>query len=132
MLTDQQKLDVRRYAGYPATPADVTLDDSRDFAYGWVSPGTWKTLTDLLDNLRPETEATLITQYLTPLATLESAIPAAGANLDTDQAAVWVHNKTEVAERMKLFDAWRRRMCDFIGIPPGPSLGRGGLRVSRA
>lgn len=130
MLTAQQLSDVRRYAGYPLL-GDTTADDSRDFAYGWVSPGTWQTLQHRLTNLRPEEESTLITVYLTPLATLEQAITDAGANLDTDAAAVWTHNKNEVADRTKLFNQTRRMMCGFIGITPGPALGDGGAQIMR-
>jgi hypothetical protein len=130
MLTAQQMADVRRFAGYPML-ADTQADDSRDFAYGWVSPGVWQTLEHRLTNMRPEEESILITTYLTPLSTLETAITAAGDNLDTDVAAVWTHNKNEVSDRTKLFDQWRRRMCYFIGVAPGPSLGDGGGRIIR-
>ena len=130
-LTAEQTADVRRFAGYPALGTDTPADDSRDFAYGWVSPGVWQTLFHRLENLTPENETTLTTIYLTNLYTLETAIVGAAANLDTAAAAVWTRNPTEVADRMKLFDDWRRRMCAFLGIAPGPSLGRGGLTVSR-
>lgn len=130
MLTAQQISDTRRFAGYPLL-ADTVTDDSRDFAYGWVSPGVWNTLTHRLNNLRPEEESTLISAYLTPLAKLEAAIPCAGDNLDTDVAAVWTRNKNEVADRQRLFDSWRRRMCYFIGVAPGPSLGNGGTQIVR-
>lgn len=130
-LTAQQTADVRRYAGYPALGTDTPADDSRDFAYGWVSPGILQTLYHRLLNLTPENETTLINIYLTNLYALESAVPAAGANLDTDAAAVWTHNKTEVADRLRLLDTWRRRMCGFLGIAPGPDLGSGGVRVVR-
>ena len=131
MLTAQQLSDVRRYAGYPLL-ADSVVDDNRDFAYGWVSPGTWQTLSHRLTNLRPEEETTLINVYLTNLAALESAIPATGDNLDTDAAAVWKHNPCEQRDRDALFDSWRRRMCGFIGIAPGPALGDGGISIGRA
>ena len=49
MLTDQQKTDVRRYAGYPMIGSTPT-DASRDFAYGWVSPGVWETLYSRLNS----------------------------------------------------------------------------------
>lgn len=130
MLTAQQMSDVRRFAGYPML-ADTQADDSRDFAYGWVSPGVWQTLEHRLTNMRPEEESILITTYLTPLYTLETAVTAASDNLDTDIAAVWTHNKNEVRDRTKLFDQWRRRMCYFIGVAPGPSLGNGGGRIVR-
>ncbi len=129
-LTAAQVADVRRFAGYPLL-ADTVTDDSRDFAYGWVSPGVWQTLTHRLNNLRAEEETVLVNTYLTQLSTLETAITGAGANLDTDVAAVWTRNKTEVSDRLKLFDTWRRRMCFFIGIAPGPSLGNGGMRLVR-
>jgi hypothetical protein len=131
MLTAQQLADVRRYAGYPLL-ADSVVDDSRDFAYGWVSPGVWQTLNHRLNNLRPEEEAILVTTYLAKLNTLETAITDSGENLDTAQAAVWTHNSNEVRDRTSLFDMWRRRMCDFIGIAPGPSLGSGGISIGRA
>ena len=130
MLTAQQMADCRRFCGYPML-ADTQADDSRDFAYGWVSPGVWQTLQHRLTNMRPEEESILINTYLTQLNTLEAAIYGAGANLDTDQAAVWIHNKNEVSDRSKLFDQWRRRMCWFIGVAPGPSLGNGGTLIVR-
>ncbi|OBR52336.1 hypothetical protein [Paraburkholderia tropica] len=130
MLTAQQMADVRRFAGYPML-ADTVADDSRDFAYGWVSPGVWQTLQHRLTNMRPEEESVLINTYLTNLYSLETAIPAASANLDTAQAAVWTWNKNEVRDRKNLFDEWRRRMCWFIGVAPGPSLGNGGTQIVR-
>lgn len=130
MLTAQQMADVRRFAGYPML-ADTVADDSRDFAYGWVSPGVWQTLNHRLNNMRPEEQTILINTYLTNLYTLENAIPAASANLDTTQAAVWTWNKNELRDRKNLFDEWRRRMCWFIGVAPGPSLGNGGTQIIR-
>ena len=102
--------------------ADNQADDSRDFAYGWVLPGVWTTLYHRLTHLRPEEEATLVSVYLTPLGTLEAAIAGAGANLDTDVASVWTRNRSEVNDRIALFNYLRRRMCAFIGIAPGPAL----------
>ena len=130
MLTAQQMADVRRFAGYPML-ADTVADDSRDFAYGWVSPGVWQTLQHRLTNMRPEEESILINTYLTNLYTLESAVPTTSDNLDTAQAAVWTWNKNEQRDREKLLDGWRRRMCYFIGIAPGPSLGNGGVALVR-
>lgn len=132
-LTAQQTADVRRFMGYPSVGLDYPTDDSRDFAYSFVSPGVWQTLTHRLNNMAPEDENTLITVYLTNLYVLETAITAASANLDTDSAAVWKHNRSEVSDRLKLFDEWRRRLCYFIGIAPGPSLGAGGnVRIRRS
>jgi hypothetical protein len=121
-LTDAQKADVRRFAGFPQVGANHATDASRDFAYGWTLPGTWETMTSVLDNLRPENEATLIDVYLTPLALRESEIQGAAANLDTSSASVWVHDPNEVANRRALFTYLRREMCAFLGFAPGPGL----------
>ena len=125
-LTAQQVADVRRFAGYPALGTDTPADDSRDFAYGWVSPGVWQTLFHRLNNLTPENETTLTTIYLTNLYALEAAIVSAASNLDTTVAGPWTRNATEISDRERLFDSWRRRMCKFLGIGPGPALGAGG------
>jgi len=130
-LTAQQKADVRRYAGYPLL-ADSQADDSRDFAYSWVSPGVWNTLSHRLDNLRPEEESILVNSYLTNLAQLETAIVDSYEDLDTEQAAVWKRNKNQVADRASLYDQWRRRMCWFIGIKPGPGLQGTSARLVRS
>jgi hypothetical protein len=133
-LTAQQVADVRRFAGYPMLGTDTPADDSRDFAYGFVSPGVWQTLFHRLNNLTPENETTLVSVYLTNLYTLENAIVGATSNLDTSEAGPWVHNANEISDRQKLLDGWRRRMCAFIGIAPGPSLGNGNgcAKISRA
>ena len=66
-----------------------------------------------------------IRYMLTQLYTLESAVWGAGANLDTDQAAVWKHNRDEVAHREGLFAMHRHRLASLLGVPPGPHLGAG-------
>ena len=76
-----------------------------------------------MDNLAPEEETTLINVYLANCSTLEAAIPTASSNLDTDQAAVWYHNKDEVGDRYELYRLWCRRLIEFMGVePPQPML----------
>lgn len=118
-FTTQERVDIRRYCGYPAYGAVPSSFQSYRFfqSYG--------TLEYRLSNLLPEEETVVRTTFLANLATLESAIPAASANLDTDEAAVWKHNKREVADREGLFSSWRRKLCAFLGVPPGPELGGG-------
>lgn len=76
-----------------------------------------------LQHISQSEGAVVVSTYLTNLTTLENAIPATGANLDTDQAAVWKHNPRELADRSALFDSWRKRLCNFLGVPPGPNFG---------
>jgi hypothetical protein len=123
MFTDAQKVDIRRFCGYPVFGGTPSSFQSYRFfqAYG--------TLEYRMQNLLPEEEAVITTVYLPNLTTLESAIPTTSDNLDTDVAAVWTHNKNELRDRERLFDSWRRRLCGFIGIPPGPALGDTGLSL---
>ena len=129
-LTDAQMTDVRRYMGYALTGTSMPITADQDLVYGQfglVTMSLYKRLTTL-----SASEEAVIDTYLTTLAGLETAIPAAAANLDTDEAAVWKHNRSEIADRSNLFDGWRRRMCAFLGFPPGPGLGTGGMKISRA
>ncbi|MBN7122890.1 hypothetical protein BSU01_14395 [Erwinia billingiae] len=129
MLTAGQLVDVRRYMGYPMQ-GDIPATDTSDMAYGWVSSGAWQTLYHRLTTLSAEEEAVVVS-YVTTLKTLESAITGAGDNLDTDQAAVWKRNTNEVRDRTRLFNQWRRELCGFIGIAPGPALGNGTTQIVR-
>ncbi len=114
-FTDAQITDMRRYCGFPAAANGNVL-----FPAPWVNV-QYLALNYRMYNLS-QTEGAVVVTYLTTLNTLEAAIPGAGANLDTDAASVWTHNKNEVSDRIKLYDGWRRRLCEFLGIQPGPAL----------
>lgn len=121
-FTDGQKADIRRFCGYPAYGAGASGFESWRFfqAYG--------TLEYRMNNLAPA-EIAVTLQYISTLASLELAIPPTSENLDTASAAAWTHNENEAQDRMKLFDAWRRRLCGFLGIPPGPALAQPGVSL---
>lgn len=114
-LTEAQKVDVRRFCGYPAYGAGAAGFQSWRFfqAYG--------TLEYRMNNLAPA-EVAVVVNYLATLSALEAAIPQASGNLDTEAAASWQHNPDEVRDRAALFEQWRRRLCGFVGLPPGPAL----------
>jgi hypothetical protein len=122
-LADAEKVDVRRYCGYPAYGA------TPEGMQSWRFFQVYGLLEYRIANLS-DTEVGVVRQYLTTLSTLELAIPSAAANLDTDEASVWTRNKTEVGDRLEIFDEWRRRLCGFIGIPVGPSLPSGNLTLT--
>jgi len=115
-FTDQQLVDIRRFCGYPAYG-----DGNVVFPYPWIMR-YYLALEYRLQHLDPNEGGVVVNTYLTNLYALENAVPAASANLDTDKAAVWTHNKQEVQDRLALLDDWRRRLCDFLGVPPGPYL----------
>lgn len=116
-FTDAQKTDIRRFCGYPVFGSQPVQAFGHRF-FHWYG-----TLEFRMNNLQPGEEAVITATYLANLYTLESAIPTTGANLDTDQAAVWTHNKNEMRDRDRLFDGWRKRLCNFLGVPPGPNFG---------
>ena len=120
-LTDAEKVDVRRFCGYGAIGGGQPLPAS-----GYRFSTAYGVLEYKLNTLGVAEEAVLRTTYLANLSTLETAIVSASANLDTDAAAVWKHNKHEVADRQGLFNSWRRQCCQFLGVPVGPNLGQGG------
>ncbi len=122
MLTDPEKTDARRFLGYPAYGAD------RAGNMGWRFYQAGGAVEYRLNNLSGSEEGVL-RGYLATLGGLERAIPETGAGLDTASAAGWVRNTAELAERERLFDRWRRRLCAFLGVPPGPALA-GGSSVS--
>ncbi|OYV35395.1 MAG: hypothetical protein B7Z81_08755 [Acidocella sp. 20-61-6] len=119
-FSEGQKADVRRFCGYPAYGAGAAGFESWRFfqAYG--------TLEYRMNNLAAA-EVAVTLQYLSTLAALEAAIPPTSENLDTESAAAWTHNADELRDRTRLFDSWRRRLCGFLGVPPGPALEQTGI-----
>jgi hypothetical protein len=117
VFTPAQLVDIRRYCGYPALG-----DGNVVFPYPWIMQ-QYLALEYRLQHVSADEGNVVLNTYLTNLSALESAIPAAGANLDTAVASVWTRNKNEVRDRDMLFDNWRRKLCGFLGVPPGPDLG---------
>lgn len=120
-LTTAQRVDVRRFMGYSVS-GDSTSFPYRELVYSNVSY-MGLSIDYRLDHLTAEEDAVVVNVYLTNLTALEAAIVSASDNLDTDQAAVWTHNKREVADRTGLFNQKRRDLCAFLGFKPGPTLG---------
>lgn len=124
-LTDTQKVNARRWMGYPVLGADQTDDVYSSGLYS-VS------LNSRLDALTAIEETALVDAFLTPIASLETAITTAGDNLDTLKAGPWEANPHEINQRTGLYKQWRRDLCAFLGFEPGPSLGAGGgMRIVR-
>jgi len=114
-FTDAQLVDIRRFCGYPVYGSGAVV-----FPAPWVMK-QYMALEYKLQNINTDEADVVINTYLMNLNTLENAIPSTGANLDTESAAVWTHNKDEQRDRERLFDSWRRRLCQFLGVPPGPN-----------
>lgn len=126
-FTDAEKTDVRRFCGYGAFGGGQPLPAS-----GYRFSTHYGVLEYKLNTLAAAEEAVVRTTYLAALAQLESDIIGTSGvrtNLDTDEAAVWKHNKREYQDRKALFNGTRRELCAFLGISPGPGLGAGGLTM---
>ncbi len=128
-LDDSQKVNVRRWAGYPLM-ADNPATDSSDIAYVHTRNAI-STLEHRLNNLTTAEESVLVDVYLDKLETLETDVLKAGDNIDTLEAGPWKSNPRELGDRQRLFNSWRRQMCAFMGLEPGPGLGDGGLTLVR-
>lgn len=116
-LSEAERADVRRFCGYPAYGAGDSGFQS------WRFFESYGTLEYRLSNLAAA-ELQVVRQYLGSLYALEQAVPAAADNLDTDAAAVWTRNRSEIVDRLTLLDEWGRRLARFIGVPVGPALVR--------
>ena len=128
-LTAQQLVDVRRYCGFSVS-GNTTSQPYREPVYSDVTLASLS-LDYRLANLSAEEENTVVTYYLANLYLREAEIQGAAANLDTDVAAVWTHNKDEVSDRMGLFNQLRLDLCNFLGFEPGRAL-RSQNRLVRA
>ena len=115
MLNDAEKTDVRRFCGYPAYGA------GQPGAMGWRFYQAYGAMEYRLNNLSASEESVLRT-HLATLRSFEAAIPGAADNLDTAEAAVWTRNPSEIRDRQRLEQDWGRRLCGFLGLPPGPGL----------
>ncbi len=119
-FTDQQLVDIRRFCGYPALG-----DGNVVFPFPWIMK-QYLALEYRLTHLSTDEGNTLVTTYLTPLYAMETDLGTVYSNLDTAAAGPWQHNANEQRDKVRLFDYWRRRLCTFLDIPPGPNLAAGG------
>jgi hypothetical protein len=119
---DTEKTDIRRFCGYPAYGAGPAGFQ------GWRFYQAYGLLEFRMNNLSAAEEA-VTRRYLATLNQLECAVPAASPGLDTDKAGPFQRNNDELMQRTSLFDGWRRRLCGFFGVPAGPDLGDGGVRL---
>jgi hypothetical protein len=121
MLTDAEKVEVRRFCGYPMFGGQPVQ------AFGYRFFQHYGTLEFRMNNMLADEEDVIRDKFLTNLSTLETAVLSTTENLDTAKAAVWEHNKNEMRDREALLSNWRMKLCQFIGVPPGPGLNEVGF-----
>lgn len=114
-LTDQDMVDLRRHAGYGALGSSA----NRSLMYFRYWP-EYQALEFRVNNLQDEEIIYLQGQLLPFLNQLEKDVYGVRANLDTDKAAVWTHNRDETIDRIDLYNYHRKLLCSFMQLPPGP------------
>ncbi|MEN2672562.1 hypothetical protein [Herbaspirillum huttiense] len=127
-LSEAQMTDIRRYMGYQLVGTTMPITVNSDIVYGTFGMVTMS-LYQRLTSLTASEENVLTTIFLTQLPQLEIDVYGSRENLDTDQAAVWYHNKAEISDRFALYNRIRLELCRFIGFKPGPGLSGSGNTV---
>lgn len=126
-LTDTQRLDVRRWLGWPA----LLVAGQGDYVLAQAGLSTI-TLEARLDALTAAEEE-FVTTRLTQIQSLDDGVLASADGMDTSEAGPWIANPLEVPQRVALRDRWRRDLADFLGVDPGPNLRSStSMRIVRA
>lgn len=108
-FSDQEKVDIRRFCGFP-----VHGQGNATTMFAYVYYQKYLILEGRLLYMTTQEENVIRTVFLANLYQLEAAVLTASDNLDTDVAAVWKHNKYEVRDRTRLFNWERRRLLAMI------------------
>lgn len=103
-LTDTEKTEIRKHCGYPAYGSEA------EGSQGWRFHQAYGLMEYRMIRMSGAEEA-VARQYLAKLAVLVERIDGG----DRSKATV------------ALYEDWRRRLCGFLGIPPGPALQRAGV-----
>ena len=123
MLSETEKVNARRLMGYPVHGSSSAGN------MGFLAYQSYGLVEYRLSNLSSDEESAL-RQLLTDTLALEQALPGASSTLDTQAAGEWTRNPAELAERIRLLQSWCRRLCSFLGVPPGPGLAGGSNSVT--
>lgn len=113
MILDTEKVTARRLMWFPMLGAFNT----QAFGYRWATE--YGLLEFRMNSMGPQEEEqfrALLSQCLN----LENNILNVSADLDTDTAGPWKRNKAQLRENTQLYTMWRLKLCQFIGLNPGP------------
>ena len=122
MLTDAEKTDV-------TTLLRISRLWRRRRAATWAGAfyQAYGAMEYRLNNLSPSEESVLRQHLANAPDAFEAAIPAASANnLDTDnRCSLDSHSPIRGQPTASVSSSdWGRRLCGFLGLPPGPALVR--------
>ncbi len=119
-FTDQERTDMRRMMGYPEYGSGN--NGAQFFGYRFfVEYGTMEYRMTNMSPAEYQTARGILAQCFS----IETAIGGMYATLNVDTAAVFKRNANELRDRQAQYTYWRKELCRFIGLEPGPGL-RGG------
>lgn len=113
-LTTDEGVAIRRFMWYGM----LGNQNVQAFGYRWAT--NFGLLQFRISNLLPQEEAyvrTLISQC----ETLEQGLLNVQADMDTASAGPWKRNPQQLKENIRLYTFWRKKMCEFFQLPPGPA-----------
>jgi hypothetical protein len=128
MFTDAEKISIRIHAGYPDFGNQYELQ-SVFWGEGYELLEKNRRLEFALGNLSSAAEKQVRDVLLPDLDTLRLDVFNVRENADTAQASVWKRNANEYWERKQIYADRRMELCEFLNVPPGPSLGSQTRRV---
>lgn len=112
MLTDAEKVEIRRYLGFPVFGQQLTP------GFGYRYNQEYLIFEYRLNNLQSAEEDQIRDKFLPKLRQLEEDIYGVRENSDTSRAAVWYRNSSELRERVQNFNYWSKQLADFLGVVP--------------
>ncbi len=122
VVPDDTKVDIRRMCGYGSYGFGAT----GFFEMGWFLPN-YQVLELRMNSLTASEFSRVSNLYLANLLQIEQDIFNTRLTVNIDTAAIYKRNLNEGRERHAEFDWWRRQLCKFFGIMPGPELSGAGM-----
>jgi hypothetical protein len=117
VVDEDTKVDIRRMCGYGSYGVGAT----GFFEMGFFIP-SYQVLELRMNTLTASEFSRVTNNYLAKCLQLEQDIYDTRETVNIDTAAVYKRNLNEGRERHNEFNYWRRALCQFFGIDPGPQL----------
>lgn len=118
MLLDIEKVSVRRLCWYGMAGSQ----NVQAYGYRWVQ--NYGILEFRMNNMSPQEEEEFRI-LLGQCQSLEAKLLAVACDLDTDTAGPWKRNANQLKEVRSLYKEWRLKLCQFVGLEPGPEYSTG-------
>src|SRR6187551_2956512 len=112
VLTNAQKVDLRRFIGFPL------FGDQLSPGFGYRYYQQFLLVEYRFNNMSVDEELVVTETFLPNLKQLEQDIYQVRTNSDTSRAAVWYRNELELAERVSNYNWWRQQLAFFFGVKP--------------